>query len=876
MGNMSRFIVAGIFGLALAGCAQTKTKLAKDGPPPVPVALTPVPSIYDSINRGVGNKKVQDKTLKETSASHWAGRVREPGTRDTATAPAVALSSRPKTFPVPRVLPTPGGGEPVASAAGPNGGETKAITGSTGTTDAVEPVGPGSSANPMISANGLEPIAEPAPDPELATASATHSAGDSAAPSSAEAAVANRPSKEEVAAKDGAPATDPLLGPNPQLMPMPADLPASATNVAQSPAAEKPTPEVAAPAEPAQTASTESKDIPKTDAPSPAAPAQAASSSSGDPLLGPNPELMPVPGLDTSKDAPTADPAKLPSGPAVNALPEPSEPALPALASPDQKTPSSGPAGPEDKKDLSVSTDSPQPKASDPSTPDPKTEKAVEPLPTIPSLDQVQSKLPELPALPAAAEPAKDAEAKESVPPTGVDPPAPASPETKPAPAPAAKADDEGETEEIPVVGTAKDENGEEFDLPQLPGDAQKPAGLPGAGNQTDKGTASKADTQRSTTDSQLADPKQAPASTPSAMNPNRTPDLALAASTNHVDPGVRQVAASPTEVQTAPISRNVKEAGRAAAGVGEEVITLNDLVVAVKEFRKKHPSQQPPSKEEMNAMGKGILLMLIERSLLTQEAKRVLKNPKMLDQLMAYAEKAWNEEEVPPLLRKYYASNVYELKDKMAADNRSLDSIHESFRKDFLAQAFLQQKIGGRLKVELPEMLKYYQDHAKDAENQRPATITWREILVESKKYASPQQAREKAQLLVERLRKGENFAKLAKAESDGPSLSKSAGGLMETSPGSYGVAPVNAALESLPIGKVSDIIEGSGSYHIIVVEKRRAAGPASFEELQDQIRKSLHEEKVQKERIALITKLREKTVVWTIFDNTESDPYR
>jgi len=60
------------------------------------------------------------------------------------------------------------------------------------------------------------------------------------------------------------------------------------------------------------------------------------------------------------------------------------------------------------------------------------------------------------------------------------------------------------------------------------------------------------------------------------------------------------------------------------------------------------------------------------------------------------------------------------------------------------------------------------------------------------------------------------------------------------------------------------------------VVVEKRRAAGPVTFEEIQDQIRKAIHEEKIQKERVALITKLREKTVVWTIFDNTESDPFK
>ena len=361
MGNMSRFIVAAIFGLALAGCAQTKTKIAKDDAPPVPVALTPVPSIYDSINRGVGSKKVQEKTLKETSAPHWAGRVREPGTRDLAAAPAVALSSRPKTFPVPRVLPSPGGGEPVANASGSNGNGsgTKPANGSPATIETAEAVGPGSSSNPMISANGLQPVAEPASDPDVATTSATHSAGDPATPSSGEPASPSQSGKVEAAAKDGTPAADPLLGPNPQLMPMPADEPQSETNVPRGSATEKPAPEVAAPAEPAQPATTESKDVSKTEAPAPVAPTEAMPPSGGDPLLGPNPELMPLPGLDASKDASASDPAKLPSGPAANGLTTPTEPALPALDSPSQKTQSPEPAVPEDKKDSPVSADLP-------------------------------------------------------------------------------------------------------------------------------------------------------------------------------------------------------------------------------------------------------------------------------------------------------------------------------------------------------------------------------------------------------------------------------------------------------------------------------------------------------------------------------------
>ena len=95
-----------------------------------------------------------------------------------------------------------------------------------------------------------------------------------------------------------------------------------------------------------------------------------------------------------------------------------------------------------------------------------------------------------------------------------------------------------------------------------------------------------------------------------------------------------------------------------------------------------------------------------------------------------------------------------------------------------------------------------------------------------------------------------------------------------METSPGGYGVAAVNQAIEALPLGVVSGVIEGPSSLHIVRVERRRPAGPASFAELQDEIRREIFTEKSTRERRLLLDKLHANNVITTIFDGTESDP--
>src|SRR6516165_8509937 len=101
-------------------------------------------------------------------------------------------------------------------------------------------------------------------------------------------------------------------------------------------------------------------------------------------------------------------------------------------------------------------------------------------------------------------------------------------------------------------------------------------------------------------------------------------------------------------------IDRNWKEAGRAAARVGDEVITLHDLVLNVKEQLKRHPPGRDLSRDELNMVAKSVLAGLIERTLIVQEAKRALKNPKQLDLVNKEADKYWRQEELPPLLRRY------------------------------------------------------------------------------------------------------------------------------------------------------------------------------------------------------------------------------
>jgi parvulin-like peptidyl-prolyl isomerase len=252
------------------------------------------------------------------------------------------------------------------------------------------------------------------------------------------------------------------------------------------------------------------------------------------------------------------------------------------------------------------------------------------------------------------------------------------------------------------------------------------------------------------------------------------------------------------------------------------------------------------------------------------QEAKKQLKKPGQVQLFMNIADKVFREEEIPPLLRKYSVENEYKLKEKLKEQGKSLDAMRESFRQDFLAKGYLEEKLKEKLKVTVPEMRDYYNEHLKDFA--RPEQWTWREVLVEFDKHASRAEARAKAEAVLARLRRGEDFAKVAEAESEGPNRTQ--GGLWETAPESYAVEAVNQALRSLPTGQPSAILEGPSSYHIVRVEGRRPAGPATFAEVQDKIRRILHNQKAHKVSDEFLDRLRKQTIVTTIFDGTDYAP--
>lgn len=209
--------------------------------------------------------------------------------------------------------------------------------------------------------------------------------------------------------------------------------------------------------------------------------------------------------------------------------------------------------------------------------------------------------------------------------------------------------------------------------------------------------------------------------------------------------------------------------------------------------------------------------------------------------------------------------------------------------RSQVLAAAYMSefQKTAYKL-VSAAEVNQYYQDHPADFDEVRV-----RHILISTqpeeeaadendarddkdKKPAGKQQAltkeeaREKSQVLLDRVRKGEDFARLAKENSDDPGSKDNGGGYDFFGRGKM-VLEFEKAAFALKPGEVSGLVETEFGFHIIKVEERRtAAPPATDQNVRQQITDKLVQEKID----AHIAEIADKSpvVVPEDFDNETS----
>jgi peptidyl-prolyl cis-trans isomerase C len=175
----------------------------------------------------------------------------------------------------------------------------------------------------------------------------------------------------------------------------------------------------------------------------------------------------------------------------------------------------------------------------------------------------------------------------------------------------------------------------------------------------------------------------------------------------------------------------------------------------------------------------------------------------------------------------------------------------------NFISQEYLVKVVTAGVTVTDEDAKKFYQEH--EIEFQEPEQIKARHILIASTKEAKPedrQKARDRADAVLLRLKKGEDFSALAKEFSEDQNSAQAGGELAVITLGKTNSEEFEKAAFALKTGETSEIVATAYGFHIIKLDARQEKRPIPFSEAREFIYKKLKTEAEQKKAADFVEK--------------------
>ncbi len=267
------------------------------------------------------------------------------------------------------------------------------------------------------------------------------------------------------------------------------------------------------------------------------------------------------------------------------------------------------------------------------------------------------------------------------------------------------------------------------------------------------------------------------------------------------------------------------------AAQVNGKTITYQELD---NEFhaRTRVPFEKVQDDPDAQKVRKQILEQIIDEELLMREVERqkMRVTPEMVDERFKNIRDRFPSEEA--------------FNQALNSRGVTVEKLRDNIHKGLLRQQIIDEEVSQKVSVSPEESQSFFQEHKDDYVQEE--AVHARHILFRVAADASPEddhKAKDRANAVLTKAKKGDDFARLAQEFSEGPTKEK--GGDL----GYFGrgkmVKPFEDAAFKLKAGEISDPVRTRFGYHIIKVEDRKEAKHLSYEEAQDQVRQKVTEEK-------------------------------
>jgi len=285
----------------------------------------------------------------------------------------------------------------------------------------------------------------------------------------------------------------------------------------------------------------------------------------------------------------------------------------------------------------------------------------------------------------------------------------------------------------------------------------------------------------------------------------------------------------------------------------GDKVAVVNGVTISKDTYdreldffvRRAAPGGQQIPDVQMAQMKNEVLESLIDRELLFQETKKKgiqVKSEAVSEQLQKIQQRYPNKEEFKKLL-----SNM----------GLTESDVQAQIERGMAIQELIDQEVTEKIKVSDEETKAFYDKNPQLF--QQPEQIKASHILIKVQADAPADQkaeARKKIEDVQQKVKKGEDFATLAKTYSEGPSGPK--GGDLGYFRRGQMVKPFEEAAFSLKPDETSEIVETQFGYHLIKVNDKKPAKKMTYAEVKDRLNEHLKKQKTDAEANAYIETLR------------------
>jgi peptidyl-prolyl cis-trans isomerase C len=262
-------------------------------------------------------------------------------------------------------------------------------------------------------------------------------------------------------------------------------------------------------------------------------------------------------------------------------------------------------------------------------------------------------------------------------------------------------------------------------------------------------------------------------------------------------------------------------------------------------------------------AIQKEVLDSLIRREILFQESRKAgtKVDPKEIDK------------EIDGLKKKFLSEAEY--RNELNRKNISEDKLRVQLERGLSIQRYVDRQFVKKVKIADADVMAYYESHLSLLKQPLQVRVSHILIQSDSKWDASrKQEARRKADQILRELKRGKDFAAVAREQSDGPTRTN--GGEL----GYIKMGQLEKQLEdvvfSLKAGDISDVVETVYGFHLFKVVDRKAESIEAYDNVKDQIRQYLVQEKAKQEANLQAQKMREKSKVEILLEENGSSAKR